>query len=104
MQKLAFKMFLCKGYEQEYARRHEAIWPELKTLLINTGISDYSIFLDRETLQLIGIFTISDTQKLDDLPQHPLMQKWWEYMADIMKTNNDHSPISIPLEQVFYLP
>jgi L-rhamnose mutarotase len=104
MQKLAFKMFLYKGFEAEYARRHANIWPELQALLTATGISDYSIFLDKETLQLTGVFTIAETQKLEELPEHPIMQKWWRYMADIMETNGDHSPVSIPLEQVFYLP
>ena len=104
MQKVAFKMFLYKGFEDEYARRHADIWPELKTLLTATGITDYAIFLDKETLQLTGVLTIADAQKLEELPSHPIMQKWWLYMADIMETNGDHSPVSIPLEQVFYLP
>lgn len=41
---------------------------------------------------------------MDDLPAHPVMQKWWHYMADIMETNADHSPVSIPLREVFYMP
>jgi L-rhamnose mutarotase len=104
MQKVAFKMFLHKGFEEEYTRRHADIWPELKSLLTATGITDYAIFLDKETLQLTGVLTIADAKKLDELPNHPIMQKWWLYMADIMQTNGDHSPVSIPLEQVFYLP
>ena len=31
------------------------------------------------------------------------MQKWWKYMEDIMETNHDNSPVSIPLKEVFYL-
>ena len=104
MQKVAFKMFLFKGGEEEYRRRHAEIWPELKTLLTDTGITDYAIFLDKETLQLTGVLTIADEQKLAELPNHAIMQKWWLYMSDIMETNEDHSPVSIPLAQVFYLP
>jgi len=32
------------------------------------------------------------------------MQKWWTYMKDIMETNDDHSPVSTSLKEVFYLP
>jgi L-rhamnose mutarotase len=32
------------------------------------------------------------------------MQKWWAFMGDIMESNADNSPVSIPLEEVFYLP
>jgi len=31
------------------------------------------------------------------------MQRWWAYMADIMETHPDHSPISTPLKEMFYL-
>ena len=104
MQRVAFKMKLFKGFEDEYKRRHDAIWPELKSLLKITGIEDYSIFLDEETNELFGVLKIEDKTKLDELPNHPVMQKWWAYMKDIMETNHDNSPVSIPLKEVFYLP
>ena len=36
-----------------------------------------------------------------DLGGNPIVQKWWAYMADIMDTNPDNSPVSIPLKEVF---
>ena len=104
MQRIAFKMKLFKGYEEEYKRRHTALWPELQALLAQTGIKDYSLFLDETTNDLFGYLTIDDTTKLNALPDHPVMQKWWAYMKDIMETNDDNSPLSIPLKEVFYLP
>ena len=103
MQRVAFKMKLFKGYEEEYKRRHETLWPELETLLRQAGIKDYSIFLDEETNILFGYLTIEDAKQLDDLPKHPVMKKWWAYMKDIMETNEDNSPVNIPLKEVFYL-
>lgn len=103
MQRLAFRMKLHPGQEEEYRRRHDAIWPELVALLKETGISDYSIYLDKESLHLFGVLEIKDASIMDALPEHPVMQKWWEYMKDIMDCNPDNSPISIPLEQVFHL-
>jgi len=103
MQRIAFKMKLFKGYEDEYKKRHDEIWKELKELLKQTGIKDYSIFLDEATNDLIGYFTIDDAKKLDELRNEPVMKKWWAYMKDIMETNNDNSPVQTSLKEVFYL-
>lgn len=104
MKRLAVKMQLHKGYEAEYKKRHDEIWPELSALLKETGVSDYYIFLDETTNSLFGTLIISDEQKFTDLPSHPVMQKWWAYMKDIMESNADNSPVSTPLKEVFYLP
>ena len=97
-------MKLLKGQEDEYKRRHDVLWPELKFLLKETGVEDYSIFLDKETNILIGFLKVEDAMKLDELPNHPVMKKWWAYMKDIMETNRDNSPVSVSLQEVFYLP
>ena len=104
MKQIAFKMKLHKGCEVEYKRRHDEIGPELKDLLYSKGITDYHIFLDEATGDLFGTLKIEDEQKLEELPHHPAMQRWWAFMKDIMETNKDNSPVSIPLQQVFYLP
>ena len=104
MKRIAFKMKLHKGCEAEYKKRHDEIWGELKTALKETGIADYSIFLDEETNDLFARFTIDDDEHLDKLHTKEIMKKWWIYMKDIMETNEDNSPISVPLKEVFYLP
>ena len=104
MQRIAFKMKLFQGREDEYRRRHNEIWDELKELLKQAGIADYSIFFDETTNDLFGYLTIDDVKKLDELPNEPVMKKWWTYMKDIMETNEDSSPVNIPLKEVFYLP
>lgn len=101
--RVAFKMKLHRGQKAEYKRRHAELWPELKQLLKQTGIEDYSIFLDEETNILFGILKIEDAKLLEELPTHSVMKKWWAYMKDIMDSNPDNSPVSIPLKEVFYL-
>lgn len=103
MKRLGFKMYLHKGQEEEYRKRHGEIWPELSELLKETGIGNYSIFLDEETHILFGVLECNDEARYADLPHHPIMKKWWFYMKDLMKTNEDFSPVSIPLEEVFFL-
>ncbi len=97
-------MKLFPGKTAEYKKRHDEIWPALTDLLQETGISDYSIFLDEETLDLFGVLRVEDETAMDQLPDHPVMKKWWAYMRDMMECNDDNSPISIPLKNVFYMP
>ena len=95
-------MKLKPGPEAEYKRRHDAIWPELKQLLKEAGISDYTIYLDEETHTLFAVQKQSGASS-QDLGSTAIVQKWWAYMADIMDTNPDNSPVSVPLKEVFYL-
>ena len=99
----AFKMKLKPGFEAEYKKRHDEIWPELTKLLSETGIQDYSIFLDEETLILFAVQKISPDFDQQYLPNHPIVKTWWAYMADIMETNPDNSPVAISLKEVFHL-
>ena len=104
MEKYAFKMRLNPGQKQEYIRRHDAIWPELAALLRAAGVSDYSIYLDEETDILFGVLWRSQPHGMDALPQHPVMQKWWAYMADLMQTDPSNAPVATALTPVFHLP
>ena len=104
MTRVGFTMKLFKGKEEEYKKRHDEIWPELADLLRKHGIRDYSIFLDEQSGTLFGVLSMDDPQLLDKLPAQPVMQKWWSYMKDIMESNPDNSPVSVPLKEVFYMP
>jgi L-rhamnose mutarotase len=103
MKREAFKMYLKPGYEAEYERRHSEIWPEVKQLLKESGVSDYSIYWDKDTNILFAVQKISGEASSQELGDNPIIQKWWAYMADIMETNPDNSPVSIPLKEVFYM-
>lgn len=68
------------------------------------GVSNYSIFWDRETNLLFAYQECSkDTNSQDTTDVDPITQKWWDMMAYIMDTHPDNSPISIPLEELFHL-
>lgn len=103
MQRTAFKMKLKHGCEAEYKKRHDEIWPELVELIKNSGVSDYSIFLDIETNILFAVQKQSGRESSQDLGTNPVVRKWWDYMSDIMEVNPDNSPVTIPLPEVFYL-
>ncbi len=103
MERLAFKMHLKPGCKEEYKKRHQEIWPEVKTLISKAGISEYSIFLDEETNTLFAFQKSDKSEGSQDLGSQDIVQKWWDYMSDIMEVNPDNSPISSVLEEVFYL-
>jgi L-rhamnose mutarotase len=103
MKRYAFKMILKPGCKDEYRKRHDEIWPELAELIRSTGVCDYAIFLDESTNILFAVQKQSGEESSQDLGENPVVKKWWAYMADIMETNPDNSPVAIPLEEVFYL-
>ena len=96
-------MKIKAGYAAEYKKRHDALWPELKKLLAQAGIYDYSIFLDEETDTLFAVQKTRSSKGSQDLAKNEIVQRWWRYMADIMDTNPDSSPVSVPLKEVFRL-
>ena len=102
MEKIAFVMTLKPGFEAEYKKRHDEIWPDLAQELRRAGVSDYSIFLHPLTLQLFGVLKRTPNHSMAELPVTAVMKKWWAFMADIMDTNSDNSPVVTALEQVFH--
>ncbi|MFC1692712.1 L-rhamnose mutarotase [Candidatus Latescibacterota bacterium] len=99
----AFVMKLKKGFESEYRKRHDDIWPELRDELKKAGISDYTIFLDENTMTLFAVQKLSPDNTVTELPGKPVMKKWWDYMADIMDVNPDNSPVCVSLKEVFHM-
>ncbi|NDP21085.1 MAG: L-rhamnose mutarotase [Paludibacter sp.] len=102
MKRVAFKMYLKRGFEAEYTKRHKEIWPELKKLLQDAGVSDYSIFWDKETNVLFAVQKNSGVGS-QNLSETEIVKRWWKFMSDIMETNPDNSPISIELDELFYM-
>ena len=96
-------MKLNPGMIEEYKKRHDELWPELEKLLKDSGISEYSICFDEETHILFGFHKQAGEKGSQDLGQTEIVKKWWAFMADIMETNPDNSPVSSPLTEVFYL-
>jgi L-rhamnose mutarotase len=103
MNQIAFRMRLLPGNAEEYRRRHDEIWPELAALLHESGIRDYSIFLDEETNALFAVLCHTPDHHMEALPAHPVMRRWWAHMRDIMETNEDGSPLATPLDPMFHL-
>lgn len=98
----AFRMQLKPGVLDEYRRRHDAIWPELSALLTDSGIYDYSIFVDEATLSLFAVLRLREPNTRDALPDHPVMRRWWAHMAPLMEVGPDDRPREWPLPLLFH--
>lgn len=76
------------GYEEEYKRRHDEIWPEMVQTLRDAGIRNYSIF--RYGLTLFGYFETDDLeQTVEYLRNSEVNRRWSEWMDPIMKVEID---------------
>jgi L-rhamnose mutarotase len=99
----AFVMTLRPGQHEEYERRHNPIWPEMQATLKDHGVWDYSIFLDREADRLFAYAEIESEESWQQIAQTEVCQKWWEHMKELMLTNDDNSPATINMHEVFHL-
>lgn len=98
-----FKMKLYPGFEAEYERRHNLLWPEMIDMIHEYGGKNYTISLDPETLILFGYIEIESEEKWTESADTAINRKWWDFMADIMETNPDNSPVSKDLKVLFHL-
>lgn len=87
----------------EYERRHRPIWDDLREVLKQHGVSNYSIFLEPNTNKLFGYAEIDSEEKWKAIAETETCQRWWKFMSDIMPTKSDNSPISVDLDEVFHL-
>lgn len=88
------------GYEDEYRRRHDAIWPEMVDALRVAGIRNYAIF--RHGLHLFGYFETDDlAASVAALRDSAVNRRWGEWMAPIMRIEVDPAtgfPFLLPLQ------
>jgi L-rhamnose mutarotase len=100
MAQYAWVLEVRPGYEEEYVRRHQEIWPEMVGALREAGISNYSIF--RYDLTLFGYFETDDIEKTREyLANSETNQRWSEWMDPIMKVDIDPTtnfPFLLPLQ------
>jgi L-rhamnose mutarotase len=99
----AFLMSLSPGSRDEYERRHNPIWEDLQEVLKSHGVHNYSIFLEPETNQLFGYAAIESEEQWAAIAGTEPCRRWWAFMKDIMPSNEDNSPISKNLEEVFHI-
>jgi L-rhamnose mutarotase len=101
--RLGFQMVVRPDAHAEYRSRHDRLWPEMAALLREHGVRSYTIYLDPERSLLFAHAEVESRERWDAIARSPVCRRWWAHMRDIMDTNQDGSPVSRPLEEVFHL-
>jgi L-rhamnose mutarotase len=101
--RVAFVMYVNPDRHAEYEQRHNPIWPELEQVLKAHGTHNYSIFLDRASSRLFGYAEIESEERWRAIAETDVCKRWWRSMSPLMPSNEDHSPKSEALAEVFHL-
>jgi L-rhamnose mutarotase len=100
--RVAFSLILPHENIDEYRTRHAHLWPELREAIRQQRGSNYSIFAAPELDRVFGYLEVADLARWEAGAGSALTDRWWRYMADIMPTNPDFSPIGVDLTEVFH--
>jgi L-rhamnose mutarotase len=103
MMRRAFRMSVHPGQATEYAKRHQPIWPELESTLLEHGVATYSIFLDPATNDLFAYVEVDSEERWAAVAGTEVCRRWWRHMRPLMPSNPDDSPISVELREVFHI-
>ena len=104
MERFAWKATVKDGMLVEYKRRHDAIWPELKQVLKDAGISNYTIW--NMGNELFGYFECEKgvAYAEDYQAKSEVVDRWNAYMKDVMGMELDPTTGAQPkMQQVFFL-
>lgn len=97
----AFVLKVKPGMAEEYRRRHDALWPEMREALLAQGIVYYEIYFHEDS-GLLFAHTIRSAKYDFSLPEAPAITRWREHMRDIMELE-DERPYRRVLDRIFLL-
>ena len=101
MERKAWRGLIVDGMKAEYKRRHDEIWPEMKQVLRQAGIRNYTIW--NVGNELFGYYECDSVEQAGRVQaQSAVVDRWNEYMKDVMKMDKDPETGAQPLlRQVF---
>lgn len=101
MERYAWKAIVLPGMLEEYRHRHDQIWPEMKQVLSDAGIRNYTIWnVGNELFGYYECDSVAYAAKVQ--ADSPVVDRWNEYMKDVMVMEMDPVTGAQPLmEQVF---
>ena len=103
MERIAFRMRVRPGNEEEYQRRHQAVWPELLDALKQAGCSNYSIYMDGA--ELFACMQVENFRQFTEtMARSDANRRWQAQMADILDPLTDPATgFHRRLPEVFHL-
>lgn len=101
--RIAFSMQVHSDKHEEYRQRHNPVWEELVHILKEHGVVSYSIFLNSASSELFAYVEVLDMDHWNQIAKTAICREWWSYMSDVMPSNEDGSPQTTELTEVFHL-
>ncbi len=96
MDKYAWKGKIVPGTIDEYKRRHDALWDEMKDMFREAGIRNYTIWNVGD--ELFGYYECDSIEHASRVQaESPIVEKWDEYMRDILIMDKDPETGAQPL-------
>ena len=89
MERYAWKGRIKEGTKEEYIRRHKEIWPEMKAVLKEAGIANYSIWFTEN--ELFGYYECEKGAAFaaEVQAKSPVVARWDAFMKDILIMEKD---------------
>ena len=102
MERYAWKATVLPEKLEEYKFRHDNIWPEMKEVLARAGIRNYTIWnVGNDLFGYYECDSVAEAARIQ--AESPVVDRWNEYMKDVMKMDMDPVTGAQPLmEQVFF--
>ena len=102
MERYAWKATVLPEKLDEYKSRHDNIWPEMKEVLARAGIRNYTIWnVGNDLFGYYECDSVAEAARIQ--AESPVVDRWNEYMKDVMKMDMDPVTGAQPLmEQVFF--
>ena len=102
MQKVGFMMKLKADRIEEYQKRHDEIWDEMREILKKAGRANYSLWYDAGNI--FGYYEVEDKAASGQiLSDSPIVRQWNHWMADLLETDEAGNPRIREMDLVFYL-
>lgn len=103
MQRLCYTFDLIPGMEDEYERRHAAIWPELLDALKSSGFSNYSLFRRGTEVIAYAECEPSVVEALARLEEHEVNARWSTYIRSLMTRSVDDDGHFFTVTEIWHL-
>ena len=102
MERYAWKAIVREGMLDEYIKRHDEIWPEMKEMLHAAGIRNYTIWnVGNELFGYHECDSIAEAGRIQ--AESEVNARWDQYMKDVMIAEKDPVTGAQPLmKQVFF--
>lgn len=103
MQRVCFLMEIIPGQEEEYARRHAEIWPELVSELRAAGVRNYTLFLRGCSVIAYAECHPDAATAFGKVGATEVNRRWAQWFTDVLAVHTDADGNLVEAAEVWHL-